>query len=81
MNTNQIREDAGEMGQTVRDQVEESADDLRETAKEWKSRIAEKSRRAAEAANSYVHDNPWPVIASVGIATFLLGFLMGRSRD
>ena len=54
---------------------------FQEAAKEWQDRATESTHRAAKATDEYVHENPWTVIASVGAACFLIGFLVGRSRD
>jgi len=47
----------------------------------WRERTAEFTRKAADAANVYVHENAWVTAACVAIVCFSLGFLLGRRRD
>jgi len=68
--------DSGTPGKNVQDKVA----DIKNTARDWGQRVARTSRDAAEAADHYVHDHPWPVIGSVAVASLLLGFLLGRTR-
>ena len=88
MNKNDIQDkaqewqgDAEEAAQGIRSKVQEKARAFQETAQEWQRRATESTRKAAEAADAYVHENPWPVIGSVALGYFALGFLLGRSRD
>jgi ElaB/YqjD/DUF883 family membrane-anchored ribosome-binding protein len=67
--------------QNLGSKVQAKARQFQETAQEWQRRATESTRRAALAADEYVHDNPWPVIGSVALGFFALGFLLGRSRD
>jgi uncharacterized membrane protein len=50
-------------------------------AREWQRRVLENSRKAAGSAHVYVHENPWPVIGSVAALFFVLGLVVGLSRD
>jgi uncharacterized membrane protein len=47
----------------------------------WRERTSEFTRKAADAANVYVHENAWVTAACVAIVCFSLGFLLGRRRD
>jgi uncharacterized membrane protein len=47
----------------------------------WRERTAEFTRKAADAANVYVHENAWVTAACVAIVCFSLGFLLGRRKD
>jgi ElaB/YqjD/DUF883 family membrane-anchored ribosome-binding protein len=48
------------------------------SAEELGSNIANRARKTAESANTYVHEQPWPAIgASAGIG-FLVGYLLSR---
>ena len=42
----------------------------------WR-RAAGVARKAAQGANSRVHENPWSTVAFVGLGVFALGFLLG----
>ena len=60
---------------------QESAKEWQQKAQEWQRRATDSARRAMEATDDYVHENPWPVIGSVALSCFVLGFVLGRSRD
>ena len=88
MKTNELTEktegwqqEAKEATQDLRSKFQEKASNLQDTAQEWLRRANEASRKAAKATDDYVHENPWPVIGSVAVASLLLGFILGRSRD
>jgi ElaB/YqjD/DUF883 family membrane-anchored ribosome-binding protein len=88
METNQFQDkaqewqgEAKEAAGDLRSKAEAKISDFKETAEEWRRCAAETSRKAAKATDHYVHENPWTVIASVAVASLLLGFLLGRSRD
>ena len=65
----------------VRSKVQDKAKQFQQTAQDWQRRAAKTSREAAAAADDYVHENPWPIVGSVALGCFILGFIMGRSRD
>lgn len=70
--------DTGSKLSGVRDKLEESLRATRERVAEIEDAVVAQARAAAEAADDYVHENPWP---SVGIAAALglvLGVLIGR---
>jgi uncharacterized membrane protein len=48
---------------------------------EWRRRTVELTRKAADATDGYVRENPWITAACVAIGCFTLGFLLGRSRN
>ena len=73
--------EAQETTANLKDRARQTAKDLQERAQQWQKRAAETTRKAAEATDIYVHENPWTVIGSVAAAFFLLGVLVGRSRN
>ena len=77
METKHIREKSQEW----QEQADKTVQGVREKAQEWQRKATENARRAAQAADGYVHENPWTVIASVAFASLLLGFFLARSRD
>jgi ElaB/YqjD/DUF883 family membrane-anchored ribosome-binding protein len=88
MKTNEIQDKAQEWQGEAKDaarnlqsKLKDKAADLQEAAQEWQQRAAEATRKAARATDEYVHENPWPVVASVAVGCLVLGFLLGRSRD
>jgi ElaB/YqjD/DUF883 family membrane-anchored ribosome-binding protein len=70
-----------EAAQHLQSEAESKMSDLTDTVRQWQRRATETSRKAAEATDDYVRENTWTVIASVAVATLLLGFFLGRSRD
>jgi len=48
---------------------------------QWRRRTIEFTRKAADAADGYVHENPWTTAACVAIGCFALGFLLGQRID
>jgi ElaB/YqjD/DUF883 family membrane-anchored ribosome-binding protein len=68
-------------GENIGSKVQAKARQIQEAAQEWQRRASEGTRRAAMVADEYVHENPWPVIGSVALGFFALGFLVGRNRD
>lgn len=55
--------------------------ELPEEGDNWSTRALETGRKAAQATDDYVHDSPWVVIGSVALGCFLLGYILGQSRD
>jgi ElaB/YqjD/DUF883 family membrane-anchored ribosome-binding protein len=39
---------------------------------------SEKARAAAQATDTYVHENPWPVLAAAALLGLVLGVMVGR---
>jgi len=48
---------------------------------QWRERTAEFTRKAANTAKVYVHENPWVIVAGMAVVGFTLGFLLGGRRD
>ena len=76
-----LRATAGQAGEKLgeaRARAEESLRTARASLEHARADVAARARAGADAADAYVHDNPW---ASVGIAAgagFLIGYLIGR---
>jgi ElaB/YqjD/DUF883 family membrane-anchored ribosome-binding protein len=88
METNEIKDktqewqgEAQEAAHQLSTEAKSKISELKDTARQWQNRATETSRKAAEATDHYVHENAWTVIGSVAVASLLLGFLLGRSRD
>ena len=79
-----LKATAGEAGTklaVVRDRLQASLSTARERVSGMEEAVIAKSKAAAQATDEYVHENPWPVIGSVALGFFALGFLLGRSRE
>jgi uncharacterized membrane protein len=48
---------------------------------QWQQRTVEFTRKAADTANEYIHENPWVIVAGMAVIGFTLGFLLGRRRE
>lgn len=76
-----LRATAGQAGEKIgeaRARAEESLRAARASLERAGADVAARARAGADAADQYVHENPW---ASVGIAAgvgFLIGYLIGR---
>lgn len=68
----------GEAYVAARKQLEETLDAAREQVAEVHRALAEKTRVAARATDTYVHEKPWESIAMSAGVGFLLGLLVSR---
>jgi uncharacterized membrane protein len=48
--------------------------------REWQRRAGATTRKAAYATHTYVRENPWQILASVAIISFVFGVLVGQGR-
>jgi ElaB/YqjD/DUF883 family membrane-anchored ribosome-binding protein len=74
-------DDTSRKTQDIQEALQEKFTDLQESIQDLQKRVADASRKAAKATDRYVHENPWPVIGSVAAGCFVIGFILGRSRD
>jgi uncharacterized membrane protein len=51
------------------------------TMSQWRHKTVDFTRKAANAADVCVHENPWITAASVAIICFTLGFLLRRRKE
>ncbi|RPH59139.1 MAG: DUF883 family protein [Acidobacteria bacterium] len=69
---------AGEAYAAARRKLERRLDAARAQATEAQHVLSGKTRAAARAADGYVHENPWQIIAVAASAGLLAGLLIGR---
>lgn len=72
-----------EAGEQVSDAKEKARDKLRaarERLGEIEEDLVSEARAKAQAADGYVHENPWRSIGVAAGLAFALGVLMGRRR-
>lgn len=62
----------------LRERTRENLTQARERLADVDAAVRASARRAAEAADEYVHDNPWPSIGMAAAAGLLLGVLLNR---
>ena len=70
----------GEKASALRAAVEENLAAARKRVREIHGVAMDRTTAAAEAADEYVHENPWPLIGAAAAVGFILG-LMVRSGD
>jgi uncharacterized membrane protein len=46
--------------------------------REWQRRATQGTRRAVQATHNYAQENPWQIVASVALISFVLGVLVGQ---
>lgn len=72
----------GDKARELRTSVEENLAGAKERLRDLQSQAMERGTAAAKAADEYVHENPWPLIAGAAAAGFILGLLFsGRSEE
>lgn len=68
----------GEKGAELRDRALEQLRNLRERVADAQHAAVEKTRAAAHAADDYVHEHPWRVIAAAAGIGVAIGLLLNR---
>ena len=74
---------AGESGgklAELRERVKDNLRVARDKLADADAIVRERARRAAEATDDYVHDNPWQSIGAAALAGLLVGVLIGSRR-
>jgi ElaB/YqjD/DUF883 family membrane-anchored ribosome-binding protein len=69
-----VREVPGEKAEAMRASVEARLGAAKERLRAIQDGALEKTTAAAKAADTYVHDNPWPLIGAAALVGFLVGF-------
>jgi len=73
-------QDAGERVSSARGKAEDKLRTARERLGELEKEFVDEARAKAQAADSYVHDNPWRSIGVAAGLAFALGVLMARRK-
>jgi ElaB/YqjD/DUF883 family membrane-anchored ribosome-binding protein len=68
----------GDQAAAARGRLQESLTRARERLTEDMESITERGREAVAAADEYVHDRPWRVIAITAVAAAAAGFFLSR---
>ena len=74
-------DDLTQTSESFREKAQHATEAMKQNLAEWQRKATENARRAAQVTDNYVHENPWPVIGCVALGCFILGVLVGRSRD
>jgi len=70
----------GEKVSAMRDSVQASLDSAKQRMRTIQETAVERTTAAARVADTYVHDNPWPLIGAAALFGFVLGLVV-RDRD
>lgn len=72
----------GDKARELRASVEENLAGAKERLRDLQSQAMERGTAAAKAADEYVHENPWPLIAGAAAVGFLIGLMVSdRGRE
>jgi ElaB/YqjD/DUF883 family membrane-anchored ribosome-binding protein len=74
---------SGESVAAAREQLMQTVTTATDTLKRWQTEAMTQGRRAAQRADSYVHENPWQSIAAgmfVGVALGMAGSSMRNGK-
>ena len=72
----------GDKARELRASVEENLAGAKERLRDLQSAAMERGTAAAKAADEYVHENPWALIAGAAAVGFLIGLMVSdRGRD
>lgn len=64
--------------------MEQGESNLKQALGEAEKKLKEGHDQATKWASTIdkqVHDNPWPLVAGVSVACFLLGLIIGKSKE
>jgi len=70
---------AGEKVATVRQRIEQSLHEGKQSLAEAEDVLVDKSKEAAKAAEAYVRENPWNAVGIAAGVGLVLGLLIRRS--
>ena len=78
-----VRDVPGDKAQAMRASAEARLGAAKERLGAMQDAALEKATEAAQSANTYAHDNPWPLIGAAALAGFFLGLAVrgGDSGD
>ena len=72
----------GDKARELKISVEENLAGAKERLRELQGAAMERGTAAARAADDYVHENPWPLIAGAAAVGFLIGLMVSdRHRE
>ena len=72
---------SGEAMETARAQIQHRVDSLRRALEDGQESALGHARGAAQSADRYVRDNPWPIIGGALAVGIILGVLSRRGID
>ena len=76
-----VRDVPGDKAQAMRASAEARLGAAKERLSAMQEAAIDKATAAARSADTYVHDNPWPLIGAAALAGFVLGFVARGGSD
>lgn len=76
-----VRDVPGEKTQALRASAEARLGAAKERLSGLQEEAVQKTKAAAKAADTYVHDNPWALIGAAALTGFLLGLMVRGGGD
>ena len=73
-----VRDVPGEKAEAMRASVEARLGAAKQRLRDIQTDTVERATAAAKAADTYVHDNPWPLIGAAAAVGFVLGLVVSR---
>jgi ElaB/YqjD/DUF883 family membrane-anchored ribosome-binding protein len=73
-----VRDVPGDKTQALRASAEARLSAAKERLSAIQSEVVDKATAAARATDTYVHDNPWPLIGAAALVGFVAGLLVSR---
>jgi ElaB/YqjD/DUF883 family membrane-anchored ribosome-binding protein len=75
---NEVANETGERAAHLRDRISEKLATAKDKLVEIEHRVLDKTKAAAKATDTYVHDHPWQAVGIAAGVGFLLGLLVSR---
>ena len=78
---NLVRESASLTGEDLnraKAKINQRIEAAKQCANETGSTIMQQARKTADLTNHYVHEQPWTVVGTGALVSFMLGFLLAR---
>ncbi len=78
---NLVKESASLTGEDLvraKAKINQRIDAAKQCADQTGSTILQQARKTADLTNHYVHEQPWTVVGTGAVVSFMLGFLLAR---
>ena len=73
--------ETGDRARALRSEVEAKLLNAKLRLQELHGQAMDRARAAADATDTYVRENPWPVLGAAALVGLVIGMLVGRRGD